>query len=616
MHREPRNLGYSPFLILLNIVIFCLVFSVPVFAEIVTIQKDYTYQAGEADSKISCRTIAVEQVKRQLLDELGTYLETETEVSGFQLTKDKIIILTAGIVKVDVLEEKWDGFLYSLKAQVTADTDEVFRSIEALRQDRQKIKELEETRKRADELLAEVERLKKDLETAKAEQWEQEQKEYTQAVNELSAIDSFERGYSSSLSGDYADSLMAFTTAVMLYPSFTAAYNNRGAVYAQTGNYNMALKDYNRVISISPDYAPAYYNRGVTYFNLGNYKQAIKDYNRAIRIDPGYARAYSRCGTIHSYTGNHKMAIKDFDKAIKINPVRADDYRNRGDAYYRLGDKKMAVNDYSKTYVIDSKRSGIYRTDKIIIHNKAGQFPSSPANPPAISGHRDLKPSIPNAERFNGPKTVKVIEIDARGRAGHSKTTFPGDTVSTNADTSLHKGIHLSPRVSPPPNVSMSHPRTSNVPHIASYPRISSAPGSSHPQQATPSTPNIHTHTRTLPSSHGRFSPGAANAPPRVIPSPRVSPTPVIASTPRVSASPRISSPPAVSSPPRASSSPGVSASPRIIPSPHAASTRTFSGYSRSSNAGTFGSGRSGGFSGGHIAHRSSHSPRGSWQKR
>src|SRR5271157_2183273 len=87
------------------------------FAEVVTFEEKYTYQASEYDSKVSCRALALEQVKRLLLEKLGTYLESETEVKNFQLTKDQIIVLTAGIVMAEIIDEKWDGKTYSLKAK-------------------------------------------------------------------------------------------------------------------------------------------------------------------------------------------------------------------------------------------------------------------------------------------------------------------------------------------------------------------------------------------------------------------------------------------------------------------------------------------------------------------
>jgi len=117
-------------------------------AELVTFQRDYSYQASEADSKLSSRAISLEQVKRLLLEEVGTYLESETEVKNFQLTKDQIVVLTAGIVRTEIIEEKWDGKVYYLKAIIAADPREVAKSMDRLRKDRQKVKDLEETRKK------------------------------------------------------------------------------------------------------------------------------------------------------------------------------------------------------------------------------------------------------------------------------------------------------------------------------------------------------------------------------------------------------------------------------------------------------------------------------------
>ena len=47
--------------------------------------REYKYQASEIDSKVSCRTNALQQVKRLLLDELGTYLESHTEISNLKV---------------------------------------------------------------------------------------------------------------------------------------------------------------------------------------------------------------------------------------------------------------------------------------------------------------------------------------------------------------------------------------------------------------------------------------------------------------------------------------------------------------------------------------------------
>jgi hypothetical protein len=105
------------------------------------------------DSKLSSRTIALEQVKRLLLEELGTFLISETTIKDFQLTKDQISSLTAGIVMTVILDEKWDGKTYFLKAKVTTDTDELVRSIDKVRRNQEQSKDWEEMMKKAEEAL-------------------------------------------------------------------------------------------------------------------------------------------------------------------------------------------------------------------------------------------------------------------------------------------------------------------------------------------------------------------------------------------------------------------------------------------------------------------------------
>ena len=269
---------------------FMLIVGSPVLAEIVTIEKEYCYEAGEADSKLSCRTIALEQVKRSLLEELGAYLESETEVSNFRLAKEKVVMLTAGIVKVNILEEQWDGHSYRLKAAVTADTDEVARSIEALHQDRQKAKELEETRKLADQLLDEVKRLKADLQASKTVATEKEQQDYGDKVRRLEAINAFEQGYAANLSKDYDLAITCFNRTTEIYPDFPAAYINRGNAYLGKGYYDQAIGDYSTAILLSPLYAAAYYNRAIAYTYRGDKLRAGADYAKAAGIDNRYAQ--------------------------------------------------------------------------------------------------------------------------------------------------------------------------------------------------------------------------------------------------------------------------------------------------------------------------------------
>jgi len=114
-----------------------------VFAEIKTFTKEYTYSASELDSQVTSRYNALEQAKRLLLEELGIFMTSQTVVKNAQLTKDEITSLSAGIVSAVVLEEKWDGHKYWLKAKIDADPMVVEQAIEVIRNDNKKSTELD-----------------------------------------------------------------------------------------------------------------------------------------------------------------------------------------------------------------------------------------------------------------------------------------------------------------------------------------------------------------------------------------------------------------------------------------------------------------------------------------
>ena len=341
--------------------IFILLFSFipnPASAETKTFIKEYTYQASEYDSKVTCRALALEQVKRLLLEELGTYLESQTEVENFQLTRDQIITLTAGIVMAQIIEEKWDGRSYWLKAKVSADTGEVSKSIDRLRKDRQKTKELEEMRKKADEALSELEKLREELKITKAEKKNFDQ--YNRAINKLSVTGLVERGHALFTSGKYQDAIEAYSKAIKLDPKNAELYDFRADTYRELHNLNRAIKDYDKEIELDPKNKKAYKSRAYTYTDLGEYGKAIIDYNHMIDMGKNNANEYHLRGLIYAELKEYQQAIRDYDRAIELKHKDDMIYRSRGSAYHELGNYKQAIEDYDKAIELSPKSSVNY----------------------------------------------------------------------------------------------------------------------------------------------------------------------------------------------------------------------------------------------------------------
>jgi tetratricopeptide (TPR) repeat protein len=339
-------------IISLIIALLLLISISPAFAETKTFIKEYTYQASEYDSKVSCRALALEQVKRMLLEELGTYLESQTEVKNFQMTKDQIITLAAGIVMVQIIDERWDGKTYFLKAKMAADPQDVYKSIDNLRQDHQKAKEMEESRQRADDALREVEKLKKKLDIAKAGKTEQAQ--YQKAVNRLSATDWYERGHALSKSGGtWQQAMDSYTMAIDLDPGYADAYFSRAMIaLVITKDYSQAIRDFSRCMELEPKTSShlfVYLYRGSAYIGLGDHRRAIMDYDRVIELNYDTSitsMAYAGRGDAHAWLGNYNQTIKDYDKAIELYPKNSIAFAHRGWAYVHLKNYMQATSDF------------------------------------------------------------------------------------------------------------------------------------------------------------------------------------------------------------------------------------------------------------------------------
>ena len=325
-----------------------------------TFQREYTYQASEADSKLSCRAIALEQVKRLLLEELGTYLEAQTEVRNFQLTRDQITTLTAGIVQTEVVEEKWDGEKYWLQAEITADPDKVAKSLDDLRKDYQKTKELQDLRKNAEQATKEIKRLRNEIASLRGKSDTEKLKQYNQEVDKLSSTDWAERGRALESSQDYEGAIEAYTMAIRLCPNNASIYDSRGVVYLRKNQDTKALADLNKAIELDPAADIAYTNRGLLYMRMGQYGKALADLNKAIEINPENFRAYSNLGELHGMLGNYTKALANHDKAIKLNPTDSYAYVARAKFLSEHQRYHEAISDIGVAIELDPQNSFYY----------------------------------------------------------------------------------------------------------------------------------------------------------------------------------------------------------------------------------------------------------------
>ena len=88
------------------------------FAAEKTFIREYTYTANWLDTKETARRISMNEVKTLLLEEVGIYMQSEFEMRDWEeqigdkiesgeFAEQRILSITAGITKTEIVEEKW-----------------------------------------------------------------------------------------------------------------------------------------------------------------------------------------------------------------------------------------------------------------------------------------------------------------------------------------------------------------------------------------------------------------------------------------------------------------------------------------------------------------------------
>jgi tetratricopeptide (TPR) repeat protein len=265
---------------------------------------------------------------------------------------ENISTMSAGITKLDVLDEKWNGETFWMKAAITVDTTSLKDSLKKLSEDRQKVKELEDLKQQLDTTNKKLASLTLQLN----EQKEINEKsaladKYNAKVNEISAANAMYNAKAKINEKNYDGALAELNTVISLNPKYTVAYAYRGHVKVYLQDYIGAVDDFNKAIELKPKFDAAYVDRGHAKNFLGDYQGAIADFSKAIDISGNYAYAYTSRGETKLKLKDYQASIDDFDKAIHYDSNYGMAYVNRGIAKTWLGQK--GCSDWNKAAQLD-----------------------------------------------------------------------------------------------------------------------------------------------------------------------------------------------------------------------------------------------------------------------
>lgn len=253
-------------------------------------EEKYVYEAGESDSKLSCRAISLLEVKRLLLERIGTYIESHTEVKDLSLSRDEIISLTAGIVKTEIIEEQWDGRTYRLTAKIEADPSAVATSIEVLRKNQEQRTDVANIGSDNEKALERIAALKDEL-ALMQENLIEVNRDYERSSRLVSAWDKAEEGLSLIRRNQLREGVDALTQALAIDENYNF-YFHRGRAYAELERFQEAAVDFDRVLAITPEMKDAYFLRGRCLLRLGDKVKGRQDIEKAAKMGHGPAKRW------------------------------------------------------------------------------------------------------------------------------------------------------------------------------------------------------------------------------------------------------------------------------------------------------------------------------------
>lgn len=441
--------------------------SLKIIAQEQTFIKEYTYNASEIDSKVSCRAIAINQLRSLLLNEIGVYVQSESilktsEVSGTfsQDFVENIATISAGVTKLEVLQETWNGETFWMKASITVDKKNLEESLKQLIQDRQKLKELNETKQQLSEAEKEINRLRKELLTKDKKTDSTLLKlnisKYNNEIKSLDAANYFLNGRNKLWKKDFVGAIQDFTKAIELDPK-SEAYKNRGISKQGILDYKGSISDFTKAIEINPKDSYLYYSRGNSKYSQKEYEAAIKDFTKAIELNPIDIASYYFRGYSKQDFNDQSGAIEDFTKAIELveSEISSDDlsflvlkrhfkesnnlYFSRGLSKYLLRDDIGAISDFTKAIEINPNDALPYEY-RARARGRLKDFERSMKD---ISKAIELNPNFGDAYFFRGQlKTILVDDVGSIADFTKAIELNPNDADSYEGRASSKFALH------------------------------------------------------------------------------------------------------------------------------------------------------------------------------
>lgn len=303
----------------------------PSIAEDFEITAEGKYVMGDLDSKKDAKMLALMEAKRMALEKAGTYIESISEVENYQLTKDQINSLAAGIMSVEVLKEDWkisgENMVLIIYIRATIDASNLKNRIASM----QDIQNSESSKEIQNQLAA----LQKELADLKAQQATMAtikdkaapspeiDAKHAGIMEKMSAMAYLEEGHSALRVGNWNKAIEAYSQALALDPNLADAHGGMSLALQLTGKPEKALKAANMGLKVNPQKALSHTAMARILYFQGKYGNALESINKSIELWKKSAYSYLLRGEIYNKLQKPKLALINFDQSCKMGLPRA-----------------------------------------------------------------------------------------------------------------------------------------------------------------------------------------------------------------------------------------------------------------------------------------------------
>ncbi len=94
--------------------------------------------------------------------------------------------------------------------------------------------------------------------------------------------------------------------------------------YLEEGDYERALEVFEEAILMNPSYKAAFLGKGITLMQMERFDESRIAFDKALELDENFAEAYANRGILNDRTGKYEDALRDYKKALQIKPSLAE----------------------------------------------------------------------------------------------------------------------------------------------------------------------------------------------------------------------------------------------------------------------------------------------------